>query len=83
MVTMPETVAQRIASMEPSPADMVWWALGEWLGTNEGSRRSASLVSAKISLRQARGGGVLAAGNGEAGSVRPGVLALIIAWARA
>ena len=83
MVTMPETVAHRMDTMEPSPADMVWWALGERLGTSEGSRRRAFLVSAKMSPRKVRGGEVLAARDSEAGSVRRGVLALLIAWAKA
>ena len=83
MVTMPETVAHRMDSIEPSPADMGWRALGEWLGTSVGSKRRAFPVSAKMSPRIVRVGWVLAAGDGEAGLVRCGVLALLIAWARA
>ena len=44
MATMPETVAQRMESMEPSPADIVCRALGERLGTKEGSRGRAFLA---------------------------------------
>ena len=79
MVTMPKTVAQRMNSMEPSRADLVWWVFRERLGTREGSKRKPSLVSAKISPRKVRGGEVLAAGDREAGSARQGVLILLIA----
>ena len=84
MATISVMVAHRLASMEPSPGDIVCRALGERLGTRAESRRRASLVSAEISPRKVSGGAVLPAGEGEAGSVTGGgVQDLLIAWARA
>ena len=83
MATIPKTVAHSMERMGPSPAEIVYNSLGERFWTREGSRRRASRVSAKILPRNTRGGGVLRAGESEAGLLRRGVLALEIAWARA
>ena len=81
MVTMPETAAQGIDRMEPSPAEMVLRAWGERSWTSCGGRWSLSLISEKRSQRKSRGGVVLGEGEGEAGSARRGVPALEMALA--
>ena len=70
---MPETVAQRMDRVDPSPAEMVLRACGVKLGTSAGSSWRLSLVSEKTSARIERGVGSLWTGKGEAGSLRWGV----------
>ena len=83
MGTMPETVAERIERMEPSPAVMDWraWVVRSW--TRSGSSWRPFLDSAKISDRKARGGEGREEGDGEGGSWRQGVLAWEMAAANA
>ena len=68
MATMPETVAQRIERIEPSPAVIVWRAWGERSWTRSGFSWRLFLVWEKISARKARGGNGWAEGEGEGGS---------------
>jgi len=68
MATMPETVAQRMERMDPSPAVMDWSERGERSWTKSGFSWRLSLVSAKISARKARGGDICPEGDGAAGS---------------
>ena len=68
MATMPETVAQRIERMDPSPAVMDWNERGDRSWTRSGFSWRLSLVSAKISARRASGGDVCPEGEGERGS---------------
>ena len=83
MATMPETVAQRMERMDPSPAVMDCRAWGERSCTKSGLSWRLSLVSAKISARKARGGEGREEGDGEGGSWRRGVLAREMAAAKA
>jgi len=48
MATMPETVAQRMERMDPSPAVMDWSARGERSWTNSGFSWRLFLVSVKM-----------------------------------
>jgi len=68
MATMPETVAQRMDRMDPSPAVMDWSKGGERSWTKSGLSWRLSLVSANISARKARGGDVCPEAEAEAGS---------------
>ena len=83
MVTLVESVEHSVEWIEPTPAEMVQEILGEEFCMRDGFRRRASLVSVKNWPRNVRGGGVLPAGEGEAGSLSWGMQALQLAWPRA
>jgi len=83
MATMPETVAQIMERMYPSPAVMDWSERGERSWTKSGFSWRLSLVSAKISARKTRGGNVCPAGEGEGGSWSHRVLTQEMAAAKA
>ena len=80
---MPETVAQRMERMDPSPAVMDWSERGERSWTKSRFSWRLSLVSAKISPRKARGGDVYPEGEVEGGFSRRGVLSREMAAAKA
>ena len=81
MITMRETVADSMERMEPSPAEMMLRAWGERSWTSCGGWRSLFRVSEKRSERYSSAGVVLWEGDGEAGCIRRGVLALEVARA--
>jgi len=83
MATMPETVAESIEGMEPSPAVMVWRAWCERSWTRSGLSWTLFLVSEKISARKARGGEEREQGDDEGVSWRRGLLAWEMAAAKA
>ena len=68
MATMPETVAQRMDRMDPSPAVMDWSERGKRSWTKSGFSWRLSPVSAKISARKERGEDVCPEGEEEGGS---------------
>jgi len=70
MPTMPETVAQRMERMDPSPAVIDWSKCGERSWTKSRFSWRLSLVSAKISAWKVRGGDVCPEGEGEGGAFK-------------
>jgi len=68
MATIPETGAQRMNRMDPSPAVMDWSERRERSWSKSGLSWRLSLVAAKISARKVRGGDVCPEGEGEGDS---------------